>query len=83
MSPFQSFPPLARKWWTRLKSPNPEPTVRILVGKVDDQGEAHTALIPLGHIPLFEGEGWMFVLADPDDLAHYLSWLKNRELEHP
>jgi hypothetical protein len=60
----------------------PEPTIRILVGKFVDNGTV-TKIIALTEMPKFEVEGWQFVLADPEDLSSYLTWLRNREIEAP
>jgi hypothetical protein len=58
-----------------------EPLIRVLVGKQDKQNTVHTAIIPLAQMPVFESEGWLFVLADPDDVSGYVSWLRNRDVD--
>lgn len=60
--------------------PLPEPSIRVLIGKIAN-GQAQTALRFMHQLPAAEAEGWVFIAADPDDLADYLAWLYKREIE--
>ena len=62
-----------------------EPRIRILVGKITNPGTdsevLRTAVVSINDMPKLEKDGWVFVIADPDDLDAYLTWLYQREIE--
>jgi hypothetical protein len=62
-------------------SKRPEPSIRVLTGKIDPTGEVVTQVVTIDRIPEMEAHGWIYITADPDDLNSYLTWLYQRETE--
>jgi hypothetical protein len=59
----------------------PEPDIRIIVGKLRENGDPLTALVSIKNLDHLNSNGWQFVAADPEDLQEYLAWLYKREAE--
>lgn len=58
-----------------------EPTIRVLMGRLNPSGLPITVLVSLPQSADLSTKGWMFVAADPDDLNTYLTWLYQRETD--